>query len=155
MSVFDVLGAAATIVQFIEIGIKVTNKTIDIYNGQHQFSELLSLTQDFDEENQNFMQSLRLQSTGPGSAEELLLKTAKRCQQSANELIQLINQISMKEGEKQKRKAFRSALKTKWREKDVLTKREELEQHRSHLHGQLIMIMRFVLSCDAVEPPSQ
>lgn len=155
MSVFDALGAVAAIAQFIEIGIKLTNKTIEIYNGQHQFSELLSLTQNFERENQEFMRNLRLQSTESGSAEELLLQTAKRCQQSANELIQLINQISMKQGEKQKRKAFRSAIKTKWREKDVLTKREELEQHRFHLHGQLIMIMRFVLSCDAAKTSLQ
>jgi hypothetical protein len=142
MSVFDALGAAATIIQFIGYGVKLSNKTIAIYRGRHQFADLLSMTQSFEGQNQMFMENLRLRSAGPDSGEEFLIQIAKQCQQTANELIQLINQIAVEQGQKSKRSAFWSAVKTNFKEKDVLAKREELECLQVRCHEQLTAMMR-------------
>lgn len=143
MSVFDALGAAAAIIQFIECGIDLSNKTIAIYKGRHQFSDLLSMTQSFEKENQRFIEDLHLKSKSPDSGEELLIQTAKQCQQTADELTRLISQMSLRQGEKGKIKSLRSAIKTKYGEKDVLDKRDELERLRKSCHEQLTAIMRY------------
>jgi hypothetical protein len=57
MSVFAALGAAATIIQFIKYSIKLSNESIMIYKGRHQFSDLLSITRSFNEENQSFIEN--------------------------------------------------------------------------------------------------
>ena len=142
MSVFDALGAAAAIAQFIGYGIKLSNKAIAIYNGRHQSSDLLSSTQSFAEQNQKFMDGLRLTSSGPASGEDQLIQIAKQCQHTADELIQIIKQTMAEAGQKSKRGALRSAIKTSSKEKDVLAKREELERLRVHCHEQLTVMMR-------------
>jgi hypothetical protein len=47
MSVFDVLGAAATILQFVEYGIKFGNKVIAIHKNRSDLAELHQLTREF------------------------------------------------------------------------------------------------------------
>ena len=142
MSVFDALGAAAAIAQFIGYGIKLSNKAIAIYGGRHQFSDLLSATQSFGEQNQKFMDEMVLKSTDPTSGEGHLLQIARQCKQTADELMQIITSTMTESGQKSKRGALKSALKTSSKEKDVLAKREELERLRLRCHEQLTVMMR-------------
>jgi hypothetical protein len=100
MSVFDALSATATIIQLVEYGIKFGEKAIAVYGGGGAFAELDLMTKDFQQTNQSFMNNLRLKPTGPDSGEEALLRIAKDCQKTAEELTQLISQITMKPGEK-------------------------------------------------------
>lgn len=144
MSVFDVLGATATIIQFIDYGIKFGGKAIAIYNGGGQFSDLNQTTKDFQQTNETFKAILQLRSTGPGSGEAALLKLADECQQTAEELTQLISQISMKQGEKGKWKAFKSTTKTEYRKDEVLAKQQKLESLRRRCHEQLIIMIKYV-----------
>lgn len=146
MSVFDVLGATATVIQFIEYGIKFGGKAIDVYNGGGRFAELDQMTKDFQQTNQSFKTDLQLKSTGPGSGEEALLKIADECQQTAEKLSELICSLSMKSGRKSKWSAFMSTTKTEFKKKDVLAKQEKLELLRTRCHEQLTIMIRYVLS---------
>jgi hypothetical protein len=145
MSVFDVLGATATIIQFIEYGIKFGGIAIAVYNGGGRFAELDQMTQDFQQRNQTFKENLQLRSTGPDSGEEALLKIADECQQTAKELSELISSLSMKPGRKSKRTAFKITTKTEFNKKDVLEK-QKLERLRTRCHEQLTIMIRYVLS---------
>jgi hypothetical protein len=126
MSVFDALGATATIIQLVEYGIKFGEKAIAVYGGGGAFAELDLMTKDFQQTNQSFMNNLRLKSTGPDSGEEALLRIAKDCQKTAEELTQLISQITMKPGEKSRWNALKSTTKTEYKKSEVLAKQQKL-----------------------------
>lgn len=53
MSVFDALGAAATILQFIEYGIKFGNKVVVAYKGRSELAELRQLIRDYQQKNES------------------------------------------------------------------------------------------------------
>jgi hypothetical protein len=142
MSVFDVLGATATIIQFIEYGIKFGGKAIAIYNGGGQFADLNQTTKDFQQTNETFKANLQLRSTGPGSGEEVLLKIAEECQQTADELTDLISALSMKQGERSRWKALKSTTKTEYRKDEVLAKQQKLELLRRRCHEQLSIMIK-------------
>jgi hypothetical protein len=151
MSVFDVLGATASIIQFLEYGIKFSNKVIAIYGGKGRFRELHQMTEDFQQTNQSFKENLQLSSTGPDSGEEVLLKIAEECQQAAEELAQLISRISMKQEEKSKWNAFKSTTKTEYRKDEVIAKQQRLELLRQRCHEQLSIMIRYELSLGSAD----
>jgi hypothetical protein len=145
MSVFDVLGATATIIQFIEYGVRFGSKVVAVYGGRGRFAELDRMTQNFQQTNEEFKKRLQLRSPGPDSGEEVLIRIAEECQQTATELTQLICRLSMKQEEKSKWKALVSTTKTEYRKDDVVAKREKLELLRQRCHEQLGIMMRYVL----------
>jgi hypothetical protein len=142
MSIFDVLGATATIIQFIEYGIKFGGKAIAVYNGGGRFAELDQMTQDFQQTNQTFKENLQLRSTDPGSGEEVLLKIAEECQQTAEELTGLISSLSMKQGERSGWKALKITTRTEYKKDEVLAKQQKLELLRRRCHEQLSVMIK-------------
>jgi acyl-CoA reductase-like NAD-dependent aldehyde dehydrogenase len=146
MSVFDVLGATATIIQFIEYGIKFGGKAIAVYNGGSQFADLNQTTKDFQQTNEAFKANLQLRSTGPDSGEEVLLKIAEECRQTAEELTQLIGRLSMKQGERSRWKALKSTIIIEYKKKGVSTLQGKLELRRQRCHEQLTIMIRYVFS---------
>lgn len=142
MSVFDVLGATASIIQFIDYGIRFGNKVVAVYGGRGWFAELDQMTLDFQQTNQSFKTNLQLRSTGPDSGEEVLLRIADECQQTAEELTQLIDRLSMKQEEKSKWSAFKSTTKLEFRKNEVLAKQQKLELLRQRCHEQLSIMIR-------------
>ena len=74
MSVFDALGAAATILQFVEYGIKFGNKVLDVYKSRSELAELCQATRDYQQQNEAFKENLRQRSPSPSSGEALLMK---------------------------------------------------------------------------------
>ena len=87
MSVFDALGAAATILQFIECGIKFGNKVVVAYKGCSELAELRQLIRDYQHKNESFKENLRLRSSNPSSGEVICLKVAEDCHQMATDLV--------------------------------------------------------------------
>jgi hypothetical protein len=142
MSIFDVLGATATIIHFIEYGIKFGGKAIAVYNGGGRFAELDQMTQDFQQTNQTFKENLQLRSTDPGSGEEVLLKIAEECQQTAEELTGLISSLSMKQGERSGWKALKITTRTEYKKDEVLAKQQKLELLRRRCHEQLSVMIK-------------
>ena len=54
MSVFDALGAVATILQFIKYGIKFANKVVVAYKSRSELAELRQLIRDYQQKNGSF-----------------------------------------------------------------------------------------------------
>jgi hypothetical protein len=81
MSVFDALGAAATILQFVDYGIKFGNKVVAVYKNRSDLAELHKLTRDFQQANETFKEVLLLRSSNPNPGEILLIKIAEDCHQ--------------------------------------------------------------------------
>jgi hypothetical protein len=143
MSVFDVLGATATIIQLVEYGIKFGEKAIAVYGGGGAFAELDQMTQDFQQTNQSFMGNLQLKSTGSDSGEEAILRIAKDCQKTAEELTQLISRITMKPGDKSRWNAIKITSKTEFKKSEVLAKQQKLRSLRQRCHEQLSVMIRY------------
>lgn len=132
MSAFDALGAAAAIIQFIGVGIKLSNKAIAVYKdqGKQEFTTLKQETKQFQTSTDEFVNSLKLRSTGPNSGEALLIIIAKDCQQHAVRLVRLIESVQMKPGEKSIWKAVKTTTKSEFKSKDIVAKQKALEQAR-------------------------
>jgi len=143
MSVFDDLGATAAIIQFVEHGIKFGEKAIAVYGGGGAFAELDQMTQDFQQTNQSFMDNLQLKSRGSVWGEEALLRIAKDCQKTAEELTQLISRITMKPGEKSRWNALKSTTKIEYKKSEVLAKQQKLRTLRQRCHEQLSIMIRY------------
>lgn len=104
------------------------------------------MTQEFQQTNQNFKRNLQLRSTGPNSGEEVVLQIAEECQQTAEELTQLMGRISMKHEERSKWNAFKSTARTEYKKNEILAKQQKLELLRQRCHEQLSIMIRYV-SC--------
>jgi hypothetical protein len=141
MSVFDVLGAAATILQFVEYGIKFGNKVIAIHKNRSDLAELHQLTREFQRTNEAFKESIRLRSPSPNSGEALLIKIAEDSHQNATDLADLLDGLILKEDDKSKRSAFEYAVKGEWKKKEILAKQRGLEVLRQQCHEQLSVIV--------------
>jgi hypothetical protein len=142
MSVFDALGAAATILQFVDYGIKFGNKVVAVYKNRSDLAELHKLTRDFQQANETFKEVLLLRSSNPNPGEILLIKIAEDCHQTATDLTNLLDGLVLKDDDKSKRSAFKVALRGEWKKKDILAKQHELELLRQKCHEQLSVIVR-------------
>lgn len=142
MSVFDGLGAAAAIIQFIEYGIKFGNKAIAAYKGQPEFAELNRITDEFQKSTDGFIGSLQIRSTGPDSGEAVLIQIAEECKQHAEELSQLIDGIQMKPEEKSFWNALKMTSKSQMKKNDILAKQRALRQARQRCQEQLNFMIR-------------
>jgi hypothetical protein len=144
MSVVDVLGATATIISFIEYGIKFGGKAIAVYNGRGDAAELDQIAQDFQQTNQSFMSNLQLESTGPDSGEEVPLKIAEECQQTAEELRNMISGMTMKPGENSRWNAVKMTGRAERKKPKLLAKQQKLEDLRRRCHEQLSIMIRYM-----------
>lgn len=93
MSVFDALGAAATILQFVEYGVKFGSKVVAVYKNRSELAELQQLTQGFQQENRAFKENLSSRSPNPSSGEALLMKIAEDCHRTAMDLAELLETL--------------------------------------------------------------
>lgn len=143
MSAFDALGAAAATIQFIGVGIKLSNKAIAVYKDQCQqeFTTLKQLTEEYQTSTDGFVNSLKLRSTGPNSGEAVLIHIVKDCQQHAVELVRLIESVQMKPGEKSIWKAVKMTTKSEFKSKDIVAKQKALKQARQRCQEQLSVMV--------------
>jgi hypothetical protein len=141
MSVFDALGAAATIIQFVEYSIKFGNKVVAVYKNRSDLAELYQLTSDFQRANKKFKESLLLRSSNPNSGETLLIKIAEDSHRTATSLVDLLDGLTLKEDDRSKRSAFKIAVKGERKKKEILAKQRELEALRQRCHEQLSVIV--------------
>lgn len=143
MSAFDALGAAAATIQFIGVGIKLSNKAIAVYKDQSQqeSTTLKQLTEEYQTSTDGFVNSLKLRSTGPNSGGAVLIHIAKDGQQHAVELVRLIESVQMKPGEKSIWKAVKMTTKSEFKSKDIVAKQKALKQARQHCQEQLSVMV--------------
>lgn len=144
MSVFDGLGAAAAIIQFIGVGIKLSNKAIAVYKDKdrQEFASLKQQTNDFQTSTKVLVDNLHVRSTGPDSGEAMLMRIAEDCQQHAAELVQLIDSVQMKPEEKSIWNALKMTTKSEMKAKEIVAKRKELKQARHRCQEQLSLMLR-------------
>ncbi|GAB7332608.1 hypothetical protein MBLNU13_g04376t1 [Cladosporium sp. NU13] len=121
MSVFDALGAAATILQFIEYGIKFGNKVVVAYKNR---------------------KNLRLRSSDRSSGEVILIKIAEDCHQTATDLVDLLGGFILKDEDKSRFNALTIVAEGEWKKKDIQAKQTELEVLRQQCHEQLSIVIR-------------
>jgi hypothetical protein len=125
MSVFDALGAAATILQFVEYGIKFGNKVVAVYKNRSDLAELHQLTSEFQRANEAFKEGLRRRTSNPNSGETLLIKIAEDSHTSATGLANLLGGLVPKENDKSKWSAIKIAGKGEWKKKEMLVKQHD------------------------------
>lgn len=142
MSVFDALGAAATILQFVEYGIKFGNKVLDVYKSRSELAELGQAIRDYHQQNEAFRDNLHLRSPDPNSGEALLIKIAEDCHQTATELADLLTGFNVKDGDKKWIKALKITAKGELKKKEIQEKQSKLEDLRQQCHKQLSVIVR-------------
>lgn len=144
----EAFAAAATIFTFIETGLKLSNKAIAVYKGRDELPGLQLMIAEFQKSNQEFISGLKLRSTRSDSGEALLAQTADECQKAATELLQLVDGLTMKDGEKRKRTALKLALKSEFRKSDVLGKQKLFEDLQKQCQNQLAKLMRYGTACE-------
>jgi hypothetical protein len=134
MSVFDALGAAATILQFVEYGIKFGNRVVAVYKNCSGLAELHQMTLEF-------QQTIKASShSDPG--ELLLIEIAGDCHRAATDLADLLDRLILKENNRSKRRALKATLMGEWKKEEILTKQHELKVLRQRCHEQLIIVVR-------------
>lgn len=144
MSAFDALGAAAAILQFVDFGLRLGNKAIDVYNSKNGTSrdlqELGKTNEEFQARNDALIRQCRSGTSSGGQAEEALLRIAEKCKQAAQGLADLIEKIRIK-GEKTAWKSFVVAVKSERKREEVRLKQQELQRWRAECHEQLLKMI--------------
>ena len=69
MSVFDILGAIATMIQFVEYGVSFSNKAIAIHKNRGELPDLLKSIREYQRLNNEFQKCLHLRAPNPTSPE--------------------------------------------------------------------------------------
>jgi hypothetical protein len=142
MSVFDALGAAATILQFVEYGIKFGNRVVAVYKNRSDLAELHQMTLEFQQTNKAFREDLHLRSSRSDPGELLLIEIAGDCHRAATDLADLLDRLILKENNRSKRRALKATLMGEWKKEEILTKQHELKVLRQRCHEQLIIVVR-------------
>ena len=147
MSPFDALGAAAAILQFIDFGLRLGNKAIDVYSSKNGTSkdleELGKTNEEFQARNDALISRCQSVVASGGQAEEALLRIAQECKQAAQDLAELIDKLRIK-GEKTAWKSFVVAVKSERKREEVKLKQQELQRWRAECHEQLLKMLRSV-----------
>jgi hypothetical protein len=107
MSVFDILGAIATIIQFVEYGVSFSNKAIAVYNNRGELTDLRKSIREYQQQNDDFKTNLQLRAPHPTSPEALLIQIAEECQQTANGLLDILDRLTLQGTEKSKLTAIK------------------------------------------------
>lgn len=142
MSLFDILGAIATIIQFVDYGVSFSNKAIAVYNNRGELTDLLKSIREYQKQNDEFKTNLQLRAPHPDSPEALLIKIAEECYQTANALLETLDRLTMPDKERSKVIAIRIAWRIERSKKDILAKQQQLEGLRQRCHEQLNVLMR-------------
>jgi hypothetical protein len=149
MSIFDILGAIATIIQFVEYGVSFSNKAIAVYNNCGELTDLRQSIRESQQQNDDFRTSLDILAPNPTSPEALLLKIAEECQPIADGLLDILDRLTLEGTEKSKLTAIKITWRIERRKKDILAKQQQLEGLRQRCHEPLRVIIKWV--CKLVE----
>lgn len=142
MSVFDILGAIATIIQFVEYGVSFSNKAIAVYNNRGELTDLRKSIREYQQQNDDFKTNLHLRAPHPNSPEALLIQIAEECQQTANGLLDILDRLTLQGTEKSKLTAIKITWRIERRKKDILAKQQQLEGLRQRCREQLDSIIK-------------
>lgn len=142
MSLFDILGAIATIIQFVDYGVSFSNKAIAVYNNRGELTDLLKSIREYQKQNDEFKTNLQLRAPHPDSPEALLIKIAEECHQTANALLDTLDRLTMPDKERSKVMAIRITWRIERSKKDILAKQQQLEGLRQRCHEQLSVLIR-------------
>lgn len=141
----EAFGAAATIFTFIDYGIKLINKANAVYKGGHELLGLQLMVTEFQKSNDAFIKNFNLLSTGPESGEALLARTAEQCQEAATGLLQLLNELGLKDGEPRRRTALKIAFKSEIKKSAIMEKKLHFQTLETQCQHQLVQLMRYSL----------
>jgi hypothetical protein len=136
---FTAIGLAGSIVQFVDFTYKLVNGTIEIYSSMEgvsknhlrieviylNLSELcqnLSVADDSDK------------SIGP------VKSLATACRRDADDLLEVVRNIRLREGKNTRWACFRHTLKSVWKEDQIRDLENRLEGYRSQLSFQLLSL---------------
>ena len=142
MSVFDILGAIATIIQFVEYGVSFSNKAIAVYHNRDGVTALRKSIREYQQQNDEFKKNLHLRAPNPTSPEALLIQIAEECQQTANGLLDILDRLTLQGTEKSKLTAIKITWRIERRKKDILAKQQQLEGLRQRCREQLDSIIK-------------
>ena len=142
MSGFEVLGAIATIIQFVEYGVSFSKKVVAVYKGRGELKDLHKLIREYRQQNDEFQTNLRLRAPHLNSSEALLNEIAEECCQTANDLLSTLGQLTLQDNEKSRMNAIKVTWEIERRKKDILAKQQQLENLRERCHEQLSVVIK-------------
>jgi len=142
MSVFDILGAIATIIQFVEYGVSFSNKAMAIHKNRGELPDLLKSLREYQRQNNEFQTSLHLHAPNPTSPEAVLIKIAEECHQTAKALLDMLKPLTLQGKEKSKFDAIKITWRIERRKNDILDKQQQLKGLRKRCHHQLSVVIR-------------
>ncbi|GIZ49069.1 hypothetical protein CKM354_001210900 [Cercospora kikuchii] len=147
----EVLGAAAAVAQFTQLGIELSKNAIQVYGSIHGTNErtqsLYDATRKF--RDQHAVVSRHSQSLAHSSdkMEQVIVKTMEQIQATAVDLLKLIDGLRAKDP-KRLDKVFTAVVKTKYHESDIEKLRTKLDDLRRQLAEQSVQLISVRVTSD-------
>jgi hypothetical protein len=102
---------SATILQFVDYGIKFGNKVVAVYKNRSELAELRENICEYQQRSKVFQKDLQLRQSNLSSGETLLVKIAEDCHQTATDLVGLLGGFILKDEDKSWLNAFKIVAK--------------------------------------------
>jgi WD40 repeat protein len=142
MEILAAIGLAGNIIQFVDFGGKLISKTAEIYK-----SGAGALVENVDIEtttNDLALLSATLQGSADSADDTALRELCQSCNIVAKRLLSALNKVKV-QGNKQKWKSFRKALRSVWSEEDILSLEQRLARLRDELNLRVVVDLRSVM----------
>ncbi|PGH17864.1 hypothetical protein AJ80_04687 [Polytolypa hystricis UAMH7299] len=144
MAELAALGLACNIIQFIDFGLKLFHDGREIYGSAHgntaEYFELKEVAQDLATfTNQLHSNNVKFTSSVP--AEKSLQGLARKCEELAIELVNLLQELQVKPGRSRKWSSFKQALKRVQKEKEIQNLEDRLRRFREEISVRLLDIL--------------
>jgi hypothetical protein len=150
MDPFSALSLAASVVQFLEFGVKLISESSEIYKSTRGLSiehaeledaclNLGTLSSDLAEASAEST----FNTVQRSQKEEGLRRMAVACSKIADELLAALRKMSLHDGRHGKLTSFRQALKNVWGKGKVKSLEARLNKYKQHLSLHLAVISRY------------
>lgn len=144
---FTALSLASSIFQFAELGYKVTNRALEIWNNEGETRDIKlydSTVQDFNGLVRRLDDPLpQYQQT---DAEKRIAELAKKCKEDVDDLRKLLQGLKPEKSEKPTAvKSLLFSMKIQWREKEISELHKRFEGYRAAISFNLLDLLKYEL----------
>jgi len=154
------LGVASNVLSFIDFSGKLISGAVSIYGSadgaSKEYVDVESVTIDLSEMSGKLSQDIKtltlntgaaaahLSGTTPSVHQEALCKLALRCKQLADDLIQTLQKLKVKNGKYKIFKSGLAAIKIPLKSEDIARCKRTLDDIRSQITARMVSLIRYV-----------
>ncbi len=147
MDPFSALGLASNICQLLDFSSKLVSDTLEIYRSVDGASSVNSELQTITEDLTRFCGALagpesRIDEQQATKSELALVPLARSCKALGEQFLSLLNSLKVK-ARHQKFESVRQALRSAWKEKEILDYQNRLKSFRAEIAVHLLEILRY------------